>query len=136
MISKCKKIFIPIILGFILFISGLLCLQLPLQKVLAENKEAYVITEGCFDRYTNSEYYYDIQTKQEDKTKELKNYPNYFSGRFQSSTEGKTDEWILGFVPEELFTHVGQYFYVGKTYGFFVDSKETEQFIYLFDINT
>lgn len=132
--AKYKKIYISIILGLILLVSGLFYLHPSTQKVGAESPEAYIITDGCFDCYTDSEYFYDSQTKQEDRTKELKNYPKYFSNRFKSNVEGKTDEWILGFVPEDLFIHIGQYFYIGRTYGFFIDNKGSEQFIYLFDI--
>lgn len=132
--AKYKKIYISIILGLILLVSGLFYLHSSTQKVGAESPEAYIITDGCFDCYTDSEYFYDSQTKQEDRTKELKNYPKYFSNRFKSNVEGKTDEWILGFVPEDLFIHIGQYFYIGRTYGFFIDNKGSEQFIYLFDI--
>lgn len=57
--AKYKKIYISIILGLILLVSGLFYLHSSTQKVGAESPEAYIITDGCFDCYTDSEYFYD-----------------------------------------------------------------------------
>lgn len=46
-----------------------------------ESEDAFEVTEGCFDAYTDSEYYYDPDTDTEDTSKTLLNYPAYFNQR-------------------------------------------------------
>lgn len=97
--------------------------------------QSFVLTDGCFDSYTNSDYFYNKDTKQEDESKEISKYPDYFSNGLNHGDYTIEDEWILGFVPEELFVYKGQYFYIGQQNGFFVDNDGTTQLVYLFDTN-
>lgn len=43
----------------------------------AATDTAFEMTDGCFDAYTDNEFYYDRNTKQNDETKELKKYSVY-----------------------------------------------------------
>ena len=84
----------------------------------------FTMTDGCFDNYTDSDYYYNRGTGTQDTSKSIKDYPDYFFQRFYGYYN-LTDEWILGFVPEELFIYEGEYFYIGQQNGFFVDNFST-----------
>ncbi len=84
----------------------------------------FTMTDGCFDYYTDSDYYYNKSTGTQDTSKSIADYPNYFFQRFYGYYN-LTDEWILGFVPEELFIYEGQYFYIGQQNGFFVENNGT-----------
>lgn len=74
-----------------------------------------------------------------DGTKELTDYENYVDERFQvgskfnkdNSAQLTTDEWLLEFIPKQLFEEKpSDYFYVGKAYGFYFDITTHTYFIY------
>lgn len=132
--KKTKNIFISLVLAVILLaISAISVVSLnPTAYAAAATDTAFEMTDGCFDAYTDNEFYYDRNTKQNDETKQLKKYQDYFKKNFSNSITNP-DEWILGFIPEELFINQGQYFYMGREYGFFVDNNGSEQLAFIFD---
>ena len=75
----------------------------------SEETPTFQITDGCFDEYTNSDYYYDATTQTEDTSRRIQDYPDYFSSRYYLNHDGvedkvevNADEWILGFIPIEV----------------------------------
>lgn len=88
--KKTKNIFISLVLAVtLLAISAISVVSLnPTAYAAAATDTAFEMTDGCFDAYTDNEYYYDRNTKQNDETKELKKYQDYFN--FKTSTRPKT----------------------------------------------
>lgn len=76
-----------------------------------------------------------------DGTKELTDYENYVDERFQvgskfnkdNSAQLTTDEWLLEFIPKQLFEEKpSDYFYVGKAYGFYFDFDITTHTYFIY----
>ena len=96
--------------------------------VFAQEEASYSVDNGRYDEYTDNK---------EKNGVDLLEYPSYYGAgtTFVSeitSEERKFymhfggDDKIVDFVPRELFTEVGKTFYIGKEYGFIVDTFEVE----------
>ena len=131
--SKIKKFTITILLVITMAFSVIYSITTAGFNVSAEEIETFCMEDGCFDNYTDNEYFYDVSSDSYVQEKSIQNYEKYFEERFHNGVEDKTDEWILGFIPIELFLNEGQYFYMGREYGFFVDNTIEEQLIIVFD---
>ena len=85
--KKTKNILISLVLAVILLAVSAICVVSlnPTAYAAAATDTAFEMTDGCFDSYTDNEYYYDRNTKQNDKTKELKKYQDYFKKNFSNS---------------------------------------------------
>lgn len=135
--KKNPRIFVVCLTVLALAISLFAAQFRPTATYAAEDdaaEQAYSIVEGQFDEYTNFQNLYNRSSGQ-NETQKIGEYAAYAQQRYGTLREQAgtpTDEWLLKIVPEELFQHPGQYFYLGKTYGFFVDHEaENQYFVYL-----
>ena len=94
----------------------------------AQEEASYSVDNGRYDEYTDN---------REKNGVDLLNYPSYYGAgtTFVSEITSEErnfymhfrgDDKIVDFVPRELFTEVGKTFYIGKEYGFIVDTFTVE----------
>jgi uncharacterized repeat protein (TIGR02543 family) len=148
MIKNKKLNCLTIFLLIILLLISCSFIEIKQRKTVTAT-EPFEIISGCFNEYTDSIYLFDKSTGQNDSTRKVDDYRGYFVEKFPSISrieheiwdEGYRnglieDEWILKIIPKELFQNVGQYFYVGRKYGFFVDNNGENVFVYLMIVKT
>lgn len=98
------------------------------RPAFAQEETSYSVDNGRYDEYTDN-------TKKDDV--DILKYPSYYGAGTTFTTETtyaggvyymhfNGDDKIVDFVPRELFTKVGKTFYIGKEYGFIVDTYEVE----------
>lgn len=86
--------------------------------------QSVTIEPGQFDEYTDSDEALSVETS--DEVFEIKDYKQFVYPDF---TENYTrDNPIVQLVPRELFAHRGEYFYMGKEYGFYVNTRANTQY--------
>ena len=98
----------------------------------AQEEASYSVDNGKYDEYTDNRKKNGV---------DLLKYPSYYGAGTTFTTETiyentakdiigymhfSGDDKIVDFVPRELFTKVGKTFYIGKEYGFIVDTFEVE----------
>lgn len=98
----------------------------------AQEEASYSVDNGKYDEYTDNRKKNGV---------DLLKYPSYYGAGTTFTTETiyentakdiigymhfSGDDKIVDFVPRELFTKVEKTFYIGKTYGFIVDTFEVE----------
>lgn len=128
LVNKSKFIIIVLlvaIVSFILYTNISITYAEEIPQNIDEISAAYTnSTDGYFD-----------------KTKKLTDYENYVDERFQvgskfnkdNSAQLTTDEWLLEFIPKQLFEEKpSDYFYVGKAYGFYFDFDITTHTYFIY----
>ena len=111
------------------------------------SNESYALTESSFlsvsdetainvEEYTDSDLLLPVETSNL-QDRELVEYKSTLYSEY--ITNYTCDNPIVQIVPREFFENKGQYFYIGKEYGFFVYTRENTQFgnsstVYVFDI--
>lgn len=86
--------------------------------------QSVTIEPGQFDEYTDSDEALSVETS--DEVFGIKDYKQFVYPDF---TENYTrDNPIVQIVPRELFAHRGEYFYMGKEYGFYVNTRANTQY--------
>ena len=77
------------------------------------------IYQGKYDDYTGSNDAHTTAT-----SSQVFEITDYKTDVYPQFTDNYTqDNPIVQIVPRELFTHRGEYFYVGAEYGFYVDTR-------------
>ena len=95
------------------------------------------IYQGKYDDYTDSNDVYLTATSSH--VFEIEDYKAMIYPLF--TTVYTQDNPIVQIVPRELFTHRGEYFYVGAEYGFYVDTRANTEVgnistVFVFDIES
>ena len=95
------------------------------------------IYQGKYDDYTDSNDVYLTATSSH--VFEIEDYKAMIYPLF--TTVYTQDNPIVQIVPRELFTHRGEYFYVGAEYGFYVDTRANTEAgnistVFVFDIES
>ena len=95
------------------------------------------IYQGKYDDYTGSNDAHTTAT-----SSQVFETTNYKTDVYPQFTDNYTqDNPIVQIVPRELFTHRGEYFYVGAEYGFYVDTRANTEAgnistVFVFDIES
>ena len=95
------------------------------------------IYQGKYDDYTGSNDAHTTAT-----SSQVFEITNYKTDVYPQFTDNYTqDNPIVQIVPRELFTHRGEYFYVGAEYGFYVDTRTNTEAgnistVFVFDIES
>ena len=95
------------------------------------------IYQGKYDDYTGSNDAHTTAT-----SSQVFEITNYKTDVYPQFTDNYTqDNPIVQIVPRELFTHRGEYFYVGAEYGFYVDTRANTEAgnistVFVFDIES
>ena len=95
------------------------------------------IYQGKYDDYTGSNDAHTTAT-----SSQVFEITNYKTDVYPQFTDIYTqDNPIVQIVPRELFTHRGEYFYVGAEYGFYVDTRANTEVgnistVFVFDIES
>lgn len=95
------------------------------------------IYQGKYDDYTGSNDAHTTAT-----SSQVFEITNYKTDVYPQFTDNYTqDNPIVQIVPRELFTHRGEYFYVGAEYGFYVDTRANTEVgnistVFVFDIES
>ena len=95
------------------------------------------IYQGKYDDYTGSNDAHTTAT-----SSQVFEITDYKTDVYPQFTDNYTqDNPIVQIVPRELFTHRGEYFYVGAEYGFYVDTRANTEAgnistVFVFDIES
>ena len=95
------------------------------------------IYQGKYDDYTGSNDAHTTAT-----SSQVFEITDYKTDVYPQFTDNYTqDNPIVQIVPRELFTHRGEYFYVGAEYGFYVDTRANTEVgnistVFVFDIES
>ena len=95
------------------------------------------IYQGKYDDYTGSNDAHTTAT-----SSQVFEITDYKTDVYPQFTNNYTqDNPIVQIVPRELFTHRGEYFYVGAEYGFYVDTRANTEVgnistVFVFDIES
>lgn len=128
---KNKRKLIITFLLLVAIVCFILCTNL---TITYAEKNAEDLVSICAKYTENLAGYFD-------KTKDLTVYENYVDERFQvgskfnkdNSAQLTTDEWLLEFIPKQLFEEKpSDYFYVGKAYGFYFDFDITTHTYFIY----
>ncbi len=99
------------------------------QKTVKAN--SYDLTNN-YEAYTNSDNLYDSKTNTNMSTT-INDYFGELFGKGELDNY-RTDDPIVNIVPKNLFTTVGHYTYVGKEYGFFIDTTYADMNTFRSDV--
>ena len=96
------------------------------------------IYQGKYDDYTERDEIQSVDTSQVDSF-DISFYKDEIYPQFTNNYT--QDNPIVQIVPRELFTHRGEYFYVGAEYGFYVDTRANTEAgnistVFVFDIES
>lgn len=95
------------------------------------------IYQGKYDDYTSSNDAHTTAT-----SGQVFEITDYKTDVYPQFTDNYTqDNPIVQIVPRELFTHRGEYFYVGAEYGFYVDTRANTEVgnistVFVFDMES
>ena len=95
------------------------------------------IYQGKYDDYTERDEAHTTATSSH--VFKIEDYKTEVYSLF--TTDYTQDNPIVQIVPRELFTHRGEYFYVGAEYGFYVDTRVSTEVgnistVFVFDIES
>ena len=95
------------------------------------------IYQGKYDDYTERD-----EARMTATSSQVFEITDYKTDVYPQFTDNYTqDNPIVQIVPRELFTHRGEYFYVGAEYGFYVDTRANTEVgnistVFVFDIES
>ena len=95
------------------------------------------IYQGKYDDYTERD-----EARMTATSSQVFEITDYKTDVYPQFTDNYTqDNPIVQIVPRELFTHRGEYFYVGAEYGFYVDTRVSTEVgnistVFVFDIES
>lgn len=142
-----KRFFVIVIFGILLLLVMISNLPTTYTEINAKAEADFLVTAGMFDEYTNSDTLLNMPSKtiSEYKT-DSSLYKSTSSietinSQLQLTAEG--DDPIVNIVPKALFMNIGDHLYVGKEYGFYVNtmaqsanSPNRRSIVMVFDIIT
>lgn len=103
------------------------CCKSPSETIVAKaENENFIITQGMYDDYTDTDYL--LNSTSQVITEYSTNLSLYKSSSNINVNDGVLNATILGddtivkIIPKELFMMVGDHLYIGKEYGFFVNT--------------
>jgi hypothetical protein len=123
------KIGLIVTLICLLAISGIVMLDVAENVALADDPP-FEITAGMYDSYTDSDYFeyngstysiFDYAASISSSSSTLHHSTVSFPGGYLVPSD---DDPITRIVPRELFINRGDWLYVGKEYGFFVNTRQ------------
>ncbi len=146
---KGKSVKIILLLNLVFIASIIFFCCTPTQELIMAkaNNENFIITQGMYDNYTDSDYLFNSNSQK------ITDYPTdeslYKASSSIVANEGVLsasildDDNIVKIIPKELFINIGDHLYIGKEYGFYVNtvaqainSNNRRSTVMVFDITT
>ena len=121
-----KRFFVIVMFGFLVLLIMMSNLPTTYIEINAKAEAEFLVTAGMFDDYTNSDTLLNMPSKtiSEYKT-DVSLYRSTASIETinnQHSLTVEGDDPIVNIVPKELFINIGDHLYIGKEYGFYVNT--------------